>query len=219
MRNKFNPDGTICRRKARLVAQGFSQTPGIDFFETFAPVARLDSLRTLTTITARHKLKLFQCDIVTAYLHGELDAELHMQTPRMLSEILESIVATDENRLTVNKAKKMLNDLNGSDHSACKLNKALYGLRQAGRKWHEKINDVLQDLGLRPMNSDPCLYIDSHDNITFVLLYVDDILFVSRNAAQVTEIKEGLAESFELKDMGLAKYCLGLEIDQSDQSI
>ncbi|CAB0041972.1 unnamed protein product [Trichogramma brassicae] len=216
LRNKFNPDGTICRRKARLVAQGFSQIPGTDFFETFAPVARLDSLRTLTAIAARHKLKLFQCDVVTAYLHGELDTELHMQTPKMLSEILESIVATDENELTVNKAKKMLNDLKGSDHSACKLNKALYGLRQAGRKWHEKINGVLQDLGLRPTNSDPCLYTDSHDKLTFVLLYVDDILFVSRNAARVAEIKKGLAESFDLKDMGPAKYCLGLEIDQSD---
>ncbi|KAL7296877.1 hypothetical protein TKK_0010268 [Trichogramma kaykai] len=104
LRNKFNPDGTICRRKARLVTQGFSQIPGIDYFETFAPVARLDSLRTLAALAAQQKLKIFQFDVVTAYLHGEVDTSLHMKIPKMLPEILESIIATENDQVTVDKA-------------------------------------------------------------------------------------------------------------------
>ncbi|CAB0042347.1 unnamed protein product [Trichogramma brassicae] len=219
LRNKYNPDGTICRRKARLVAQGFSQIPGIDYFETFAPVARLDSLRTLAALASQHKLKIFQFDVVTAYLHGEVDTTLHMQIPKMLPEILESIIATENDQVTVDKAKIMLDDLKKNNKSACKLNKALYGLRQAGRRWYEKINGVLKQLGLRPTSCDSCLYTDSRDKLTFMLLYVDDILLVSRNIARVAEIKKGLAASFDLKDMGLAKYCLGIEIEQSNSSV
>ncbi|KAL7287158.1 hypothetical protein TKK_0018592 [Trichogramma kaykai] len=98
LRNKYNPDGTICRRKARLVAQGFSQIPGMDYFETFTPIAGLDSLRTLAALAAQKKLKIFQFDVVTAYLHGEVDTTLHMQIPKMLPKILQSIIATENDQ-------------------------------------------------------------------------------------------------------------------------
>ncbi|CAB0033335.1 unnamed protein product [Trichogramma brassicae] len=111
LRNKLNPDGSLCRRKARLVAQGFSQIPGVDFLETFAPVARLDSLRILSAIAARHDLKLFQSDVVTAYLHGELDTELFMQPPKMLAEILQSIVTSEKSSTTVGKARGLCSQI------------------------------------------------------------------------------------------------------------
>ncbi|KAL7290151.1 hypothetical protein TKK_0015865 [Trichogramma kaykai] len=219
LRNKLNPDGSLCRRKARLVAQGFSQIPGVDFLETFAPVARLDSLRILSAIAAKHDLKLYQSDVVTAYLHGELHTELFMQPPKMLAEILGSIATSEKDSTTVNKAKAMLADLKKGKPIACKLKKAIYGLRQSGRRWHEKINNALMKLGLRPTESDPCLYVDSRDKFTFVLLYVDDILFASNNESRVREIKKNLAREFNLKDMGLATYCLGIEIEQTGTSI
>ena len=219
LRNKLNPDGTLCRRKTRLVAQGFSQVPGIDFLSTFAPVARLDSLRVLCAIAAKLNLRLYQCDVVTAFLHGDLDTVLYMKPPKMLDEILESIVTSESNHTIADKSRAMLNDLRKSDHTVCRLNKALYGLRQAGKQWHEKIDAVLKGLGLKPSNSDPYLYTDSHDRLTFVLLYVDDIIFASNNAKRVEIIKKRLAENFNLKDLGLADYCLGIEIDQGDKSI
>lgn len=116
--------------KARLLAQGFSQLPGIDYFETFTPVVKLDSLRFLCAIAAKHDLKLYQFDVVTAYLNGDLDTVLYTKPPTMLSEILNSIITHLKDNMVIEKTRKMLDDLNKINNGVCKLNKALYASRK-----------------------------------------------------------------------------------------
>lgn len=103
----------------------------------------------------------------------------------------------------------------------CKLNKALYGLRQAGRQWNKKLNQVLQGLGLKPAAADnTCLYFDSNEyEFTVLVVYVDDILYISWNPRRVEGIKTGLAKSCDIKDLGLANFCLGIEVFQEDGEI
>ena len=113
-----------------------------------------------------------------------------MKPPEMLKEALESIISSKSDEFIVSKAKSMLNDLKGGN-KVCKLNKA-NGLRQSGRLWHTKIDNILKDIGLRPTVTNPCLYKDTKDRNTYLLLYVDDIIVVSKNHARVTEIKRKL---------------------------
>lgn len=131
LRNKTNSDGSIQRRKARLVAQGFSQRPGIHFNETFAPVARSGSIRLMASLAARYGMKIFQLDVATAYLNGFLKEDVLMEPPKELKRLLKTIVNSEKIDDIRQKAEKMLSEIATGD-KVCKLKKALYGLRQAG---------------------------------------------------------------------------------------
>lgn len=138
LRNKYKKDGTLDRRKARVVARGFAQRPGIDFDETFPPVARLNSIRCITATAAEHNMTIKQFDITNAYLNGYLDEKVLMEVPKYNAHALEQIVESENSDSVVGrKAKKMLNDLK-SGNKVCLLKRALYGLRQAGRCWNDK---------------------------------------------------------------------------------
>lgn len=220
--NKYSIDGQIIKRKARLVAKGYSQRYGIDYHQTFAPVARLDTLRLMLAISVQYGLKLRQFDVVTAYLNGTLNEEVYMQVPSMIDQVLMSIVNKGIAMSEVySRAKKMLNQLrNGAN--VCKLKKALYGLRQAGRQWYTILNDKLTKMNLKPTVNEPCLFFNNHrnkDEILFVLIYVDDILIASNCENSVMNVKCELEKCFELKDIGVARYCLGLEINQCKDMI
>lgn len=146
LRNKFRSDGTLERRKARLVAQGFSQRPGINFFDTFSPVAHFSSIRLMTSLAARYNMKIRQFDVTTAYLNGELEEEVFMETPKNLPLILERIVDDEQDSFVGIKAKDMLSEIQKGD-KVCKLRKSLYGLKQAGRSWYKRLNKVLKECG------------------------------------------------------------------------
>ena len=108
--NKYGADGTLERRKARIVARGFSQRPGIDFRETFAPVARLSSVRVAAAIAAEHDLIIRQLDVTAAYLNGTLDEEIFMEIPEMTEEALERVIRIAGKDSDIGKrARKMLN--------------------------------------------------------------------------------------------------------------
>ena len=110
--NKLKPDGTLDRRKARLVAEGYTEREGIDFTDTFAPVARLESIRMLVAIAVRENFEIHQMDIVTAYLNGYLNEEVYMEKPELLKEALREIIKQDETEsLSKIKATKMLTAL------------------------------------------------------------------------------------------------------------
>lgn len=160
LRHKYKPDGSLDRHKTRVVAKGFAQRPGIDFFETFAPTARLSSLRLLMAIAVEYDLQVHQLDVTTAYLNGNMDTEIFMDKPELLSEMLERIVEEENDGELTSKAKVMLKDLSRGN-KVCKLRRALYGLRQAGRQWYAKLSEAFKEMGLVPTSADPCVYLDS----------------------------------------------------------
>jgi len=200
LRTKYNADGTVERRKARLVAKGYDQKPGIDFEETFAPVARMESVRLLMAISVESGLELFQLDFVSAYLNGDIEEQIFMSIPQEFY-----MLATEEEK----------NDFKGN--KVCLIKKALYGLKQSGRQWYKKLDEKLKILGMKPLDSDPCVYVHKIEtNMLIVLIYVDDLIVATNNQTLLQRLKHELSTSFEMKDLGRLKYCLGVEFEQSE---
>lgn len=219
LRNKYDPKGLVERRKARLVAKGFTQRPGIDFHDTYAPVARMGSLRLLFALAVKHDLKVHQLDITTAYLHGTIEEETYMDLPESLTECLARIIDKGDDDVTRSRAKKMLKQIQ-SGEKVCRLQRALYGLKQAGRQWHKKLDDRLRKLNLIPTNADPCVYyLRRGGEPLLVLIYVDDILIFHRSEADFNTIYKGLSQEFEVRDIGTARYCLGIEFTRSKNQV
>ncbi|CAL2225682.1 unnamed protein product [Prunus armeniaca] len=132
-KTKFNHDGSIQKHKARLVAKGYSQQPGIVFNKTFAPVARLDTIRALVALAAQKKWKIYQLDVKSAFLNGELEEEIYVEQPQGFIE-------------------------QRGENKALKLKKALYGLKQAPRAWNSRIDKYFINAGFRRSKSEPTLY-------------------------------------------------------------
>jgi hypothetical protein len=144
-------DGSIEKYKARFVARGFSQKEGIDYEETFAPVARYTSIRTIIALAAKMKWKLHQMDVKTAFLNGVIEEEVYIEQPQGFEvEDIKSHV--------------------------CRLKKALYGLKQAPRAWYGRIDSFLTSLSFTKSKADSNLYFKIMDNEPVILLlYVDDL--------------------------------------------
>ena len=191
---KRKADGSIDRYKARLVAQGFSQKEGVDFNETFAPVAKFCSIRALLALAAHQDLEIHQMDVNTAFLNGDLDEDIYMRQP-------DGYVVA------------------GKEHLVCKLNKSLYGLKQAGRSWYTKIDKVLLDLGFGHLHSDHCVYQRREaDTVIYIALYVDDLLILSNSTERLDQFKHKLSTIFDMKDLGEAHYVLGIQIQRDRQA-
>lgn len=189
---KRTADGSIDKYKARLVAQGFNQRSGIDYHETFAPVAKFTSIRALLSLAACHDYEVHQMDVVTAYLNGDIDEEIYMRQP-------DGFVVP------------------GREHLVCKLNKSLYGLKQAGRCWYQKIDKALSDMKFSHLSSDWCVYhyiSDDGSVVIWIALYVDDLLIVSNSMSQLSQFKIKLSQLFSMKDLSEAKFILGVEIER-----
>jgi transposase InsO family protein len=193
-KTKRNATGDIVKYKARWVAQGFSQKSGIDYNETFAPVARFDSIRAILSMVAHHDWELHQMDVKSAYLNGDLDEEIYMHQPL-------GFVTGDTGGL------------------ACKLNKSLYGLKQAGRTWNKRIDSALQSLHFQPIHADPCVYAYRRDSVLLIIsLYVDDLLLASSSLTELNRVKAELSSCFEMEDLGEARYILGIQITRDRAS-
>jgi hypothetical protein len=187
-------DGSIEKYKARFVARGFSQREGIDYEETFAPVARYTSFRTIIALAAKMKWKLHQMDVKTTFLNGVIEEEVYIEQPQGFEV---------EDRKT----------------HVCKLKKALYGLKQALRAWYGRIDSFLTSLGFTKSKVDSNLYFKvMNDEPVILLLYVDDF-FLTGEEKLITYCKKKLAAEFEMKDLGLMHYFLGLKIWQSPEKI
>lgn len=218
--NKCSADGSIERRKARIVAKGYSQRYGVDYYQTFAPVARMESVRMLLALAAEFSMEVRQFDVVTAYLNGKLEECVYMQFPLMLPEMLELIINDNQVNEDVRaRASNMLMEIK-QGANVCRLRKGIYGLKQAGRLWHARLSKKLKSIGLESTKGEPCMYHAHRDgNLLLLVIYVDDILMASTDSGWVDEVKEKLLEEFEIKDLGLAKHCLGLEINQGEDFI
>ena len=189
---KLKADGSIERYKARLVAKGFTQTEGVDYYETFSPVVKFVTVRTLLALAAVYGWHLSQLDVNNAFLHGELTEEVFMVPPPGFD----------------------------SKGEVCKLTKSLYGLKQASRQWFAKLSSTLIDHGFTQSMSDYSVFTKIHKgSILILLIYVDDILIASNNIEAVNTFKIFLDAKFKLKDLGTLKYFLGLEVARTEKGI
>ncbi|KAM1578272.1 hypothetical protein ACFX1Z_039846 [Malus domestica] len=194
-KTKLNLDGSIQKNKARLVAKGYSQKPGIDFNETFAPVARLDTIRTLIGLAAHKGWKLFQLDVKSAFLNGVLNEEVYVDQP--LGFVIR-----------------------GKEDKVYKLKKALYGLKQAPRAWYKEIDSHFCNSGFHRSPSEATLYIKATEaGILIVSLYVDDIIYTGSSAALMNEFKTEMMGKYEMSDLGLLHHFLGLGVIQTESCI
>jgi len=187
---KWDTKGEIIKYKACLVAKGFTQTAGLDYEETFTPVARLDLLRLLLSLAAIFNWNVHHIDIKSASLNGHLDKELYMDQPiGFLSP--------------------------GETHKVCQLLKAIYGLKQAGHQWHEHLRHSLVDYGYRKLSSgDVSVFIKCHeggDQTTIVLVYVDDIAIFG-SLSDITDTKAFISSRYKSTDLGEIRLFLGLHI-------
>ncbi|XP_076546329.1 uncharacterized protein LOC143305686 [Osmia lignaria lignaria] len=219
LRNKYNPDGSLQRRKARLVAQGFTQQPGVDFFESFAPVARLSSIRLVTALAAQYGMKIRQFDVSTAYLNGALEEDVFMNIPKFFEEALEEATRIEPDVNIRRRAIKMLDDIRAGN-KVFHLKKALYGLRQAGRSWYRELDRKLRDLGAKPSNADLCIYrMNREEDVVIIAVYVDDILVAARRLDLILQVKDRLRKSLEINDLGEVERCVGIEFARDDKKI
>jgi hypothetical protein len=189
-KKKIGAGGEIERYKARLVAQGCSQKYGLDYDETFCPVIRFESVRTVIAIAAQNSLQLHQMDFTSAFLNGDLKDEIYMKQPDGFVE-------------------------SGKEQLVCKLKRSLYGLKQSPRCWNSSLDNQLRLMKFRQSHNDPCIYVTDAQTggVEFVLgVYVDDVILAGRNEDHIKEVKRILAEKFDLKDLGELKYFLGVSV-------
>lgn len=223
LRNKVGPDDSVTR-KARLVARGFTQRPGIDYNDTYAPVAKLSSIRSVIGVAVEEELNLNQMDVTTAYLNGELEEKIVMKYPDYLEEYLTEIMveeSTKEDLTIYNKTVDMLRDIkNNPKEKVCCLIKALYGLKQAGRQWYKKLDTELKHIGFRASEADPCVYLLEKRGVKIIIvIYVDDLLIAYSCPRKLKEVKDLLNSKFELKDLGRPKRLIGIDMIYNKEGI
>ena len=191
-RVKNNADGSVNKFKARLVVRGFSQIKGLNYEETFSPVARRDTIRSLLSVAASKRMYLKQFDVSTAFLYGELEETIYIDQPEGFSDNTDKV---------------------------CKLKKSLYGLKQAPRCWNQRINKFLFNLGFIVSAADPCLFIRERNGKIILALYADDGLIASTDEQELVDFINQLKNEFKIT-VNDARYFLGIQIDQnSDGSI
>ena len=192
---KRDHTGAITRYKGRLVAEGFSQIPGIDFTETFIPVVWLETFRTLMAIATCYKLNIHTMDVVRAYLNGELNETIYMEQPPGYKDRTNHVY---------------------------RLRHPLYGLKQSGAIWNKKLNSKFISLGFTWLITDQCVYIQwTRDGIVIVAIYVDDMTILASSNTLMSQVKSDLNSKFDTQDLGPVKQILGIEItwDKTTSSI
>ncbi|KAH9724358.1 CCHC-type domain-containing protein [Citrus sinensis] len=194
-RNKMDESGVVVINKVRLVAQGYNQEEGNDFDETFAPVARLKSIRMLLAYACHKDFILYQMDVKSTFLNGYIMEEVYVKQPPGFEN------------------EKF------SDH-VYKLSKALYGLKQAPRAWYDRLKNFLLDNDFSMGKADTTLFVKhKNQDILIVQIYVDDILFGTTNELLCKDFSSCMSQEFEMSMMGELKYFLGLQIKQNEEGI
>ena len=195
-RLKKDAKGEIVKWKARLVARGFTQIYGVDYFETFAPVARLSSVRSILAIAARNDWEIEMFDFHSAYLNGILDdgETIYMEQPPHHE-------VADRTRYVV------------------KLRKSLYGLKQAGRKWYDVLCGLLTNVGFQRSLADPAVFF-AHigGDVVVLFIHVDDTTITGSSISLNKEFKRRISERFEITDLGSISWLLGLAIERNRTS-
>ncbi|EOY03489.1 Cysteine-rich RLK (RECEPTOR-like protein kinase) 8 [Theobroma cacao] len=200
---KMNTDGSVDKYKARLVEKGYNQREGFDYQETFNPVAKQSTVRVFMALAASQEWQLSQLDINNAFLNGHLEETMYMQLPQGFS------------------VKREYQHTKPSIKLVCKLHKSLNGLKQASRQWNSKFTATLLEYGFKQSMSDYSLFtlVTNKGEFVALLVYVDDILLGSNSIQAICDVKAYLSSKYKLKDLGLVKYFLGLEVASSSEGI
>jgi hypothetical protein len=187
-KTKYNEKGEVEKYKARVVAKGYSQQYGVDYREVFAPVARWNTIRTILAITAIRGWCVYQFDVKSAFLHGELSETVFVEQPQ-------------------GYLKK------GNESKVYKLKKALYGLKQEPRAWYSRTDTYFSKEGFTKCPSEHTLYVKTGDKGTLLIvsLYVDDLIFTGNNEDMFLDFKEHMKKEFDMSDMGKMRHFLGVE--------
>ena len=193
---KCKSNGSLDRYKARLVARGYTQTYGIHYQETFALVAKMNTIKILISLAVNLDWPLNQYDIKNAFLHGDLKEEIYMKCPPGYEGIR-------------------------SKGNVCKLRKALYGLKQSPRAWFGRFSQAMKTLGYYQCNGEHTLFFKGaqHGLITTLIVYVDDIIITGNNLNEIEGLEEHLDKNFEVKQLGPLRYFLGIEFARSSEGI
>nr|GEU43572.1 retrotransposon protein, putative, Ty1-copia subclass [Tanacetum cinerariifolium] len=187
-KKKTDIDGAVHTFKARLVAYDFTQTYGVDYEQTFSYVADIRAVRILIATAAYYDYKIWQMDVKTTFLNGHLSEEVYIEQPEGFVD------------------PKYPNQV-------CKLKRSIYGLKQASRQWNKRFDDEIKKFGFTQNRDEPCVYLKaSGSNVTFLILYVADILIMGNNIPMLQDVKSYLGRCFAMKDVGEAAYILGIKI-------
>ena len=167
------------------MARGFDQKFGSDYDETFCPVVRMESLRTLIALSTQRGLELHHVDIATALLNGTLQRKVYMEQPTGYKK-------------------------EGEEHLVCRLRKSIYGLKQSSRCWNMALDDQLTKMGFSQLKSDPCIYMSGEESIFHIGVYVDDMVLAGKGKKRMKHVKEELSSRFDMLTKGLAqqRFCV-----------
>lgn len=195
-KTKMNELGEIDKHKARLVAKGYAQEYGVDYSEVFAPVAWLDTVRMVIALAAQKGWSIYQLDVKSDFLHGELNEEVFVEQP-------EEYVKKDE------------------PHKVYRLKKALYGLKQAPRAWFSRIESYFLKEGFERSHSEQTLFTKTNKKgkLLIVSLYVDDLIYTGNDVDMINEFKKSMMGEFDMSDLGKMRYFLGIEVLQQNDGI
>jgi Reverse transcriptase (RNA-dependent DNA polymerase) len=187
---KKDSEGNVVKYKARLVAKGFVQKQGIDFEEVFAPVARIETIRLLIALAVQEEWLLHHMDVKSAFLNGELLEEVYVTQPPGF-------------------------EVKGSEFKVMKLHKALYGLKEAPRAWNSKLDSTLSSFGFQRSKLEHAVYKRREESACILIgVYVDDLIITGTSEEEISKFKLKMKEKFQMSDLGLLSYYLGIEINQ-----
>lgn len=193
-RRKFRADGTLERHESRLVVLGNNQVEGDDYTETFAPVAKMSTLRSFMQQASSLNWEIHQMDVHNAFLHGDLQEEVYMRLP-------PGYRSSDKNQVL-------------------RLWKSLYGLKQAPRCWFAKLNTTLKEYDFTQCLSDYSLFTMEHGlECLHVIVCVDDLIISGNTTALIQSFKDYLSQCFHMKDLRISKYFLGIKLARSPTGI
>jgi hypothetical protein len=190
LRIKRKTNGEIDKHKARLVARGFTQVQGVDYFETFSPTAKLSSLRTILSITTQFDWDIKVFDYSAVFLNGDFtpDEEIYMEQAPHYS--------------------------NGNPGDVIRLCRTIYGLKQSSRKWYEKLTASLRTLGIFPLRSDHAVYrLVRGDQIVLLAIHIDDSTITGNSPALIDEVQEEISKIFKIMMLGLINWLLGMKVN------